>query len=59
MKFILATKNLKKLKELERILVPLGHEVVCERDLENPASLFLECLKEILSQRNEVNSLFN
>ena len=36
MKFILATKNLKKLKELERILVPLGHEVVCERDLENP-----------------------
>jgi len=36
MKFILATKNLKKLKELERILKPLGHEVVCERDLENP-----------------------
>ena len=36
MKFILATKNLKKLKELERILIPLGHEVLCERDLENP-----------------------
>lgn len=36
MKFILATKNLKKLKELERILIPLGHEVVCERDLAEP-----------------------
>lgn len=36
MKFILATKNLKKLKELERILIPLGHEVVCERDLSEP-----------------------
>ena len=30
-----------------------------ERTLENPAALFLECLKEILSQRNEVSSLLN
>ncbi|MBQ3562163.1 MAG: RdgB/HAM1 family non-canonical purine NTP pyrophosphatase [Clostridia bacterium] len=36
MKFILATKNLKNLKELERILKPLGHEVLCERNLEKP-----------------------
>ena len=36
MKFILATKNLKKLNELQRILTPLGHDVISERDLENP-----------------------
>ena len=36
MKFILATKNLKKLKELQRILQPLGHDDISERDLESP-----------------------
>lgn len=36
MKFILATKNLKKLNELQRILTPLGHDVISERDLESP-----------------------
>lgn len=34
MKFILATKNMKKLAELQRILAPLDCEVICERDLE-------------------------
>lgn len=33
MKFFLATKNLKKLDELQRILAPLGITVICERDL--------------------------
>jgi XTP/dITP diphosphohydrolase len=32
MKFAAATKNLKKLEELKRILSPLGIEVVCEAD---------------------------
>ena len=36
MKFILATKNMKKLAELQRILAPLNCEVICERDLERP-----------------------
>ena len=36
MKFILATKNLKKLNELQRILKPLGHDVISERDLSKP-----------------------
>lgn len=34
MKVFIATKNLKKLEELSRILVPMGFQVVCERDLE-------------------------
>jgi len=42
MKFILATKNPKKLKELRRILVPLGHEVISERELENPLDEVIE-----------------
>lgn len=42
MKFILATKNQKKLKELQRILSPLGHEVISERDLPNPLPEVIE-----------------
>ncbi len=34
MKFILATKNQKKLKELRRILEPIGCEVISEKDLD-------------------------
>lgn len=33
MKVFIATKNLKKLEELSRILIPMGFDVVCERDL--------------------------
>ncbi len=33
MKYIIATHNMKKLKELSRILVPLGIEAVTDRDL--------------------------
>lgn len=36
MTFLLATKNLKKLAELQRILAPLGITVICDRDLEAP-----------------------
>ena len=36
MKFIIATKNAKKKLELERILVPMGYEVICESDLDEP-----------------------
>ena len=32
MKIYIATKNQKKLKELSRILVPMGFEVLCEKD---------------------------
>ena len=32
MKIFIATKNQKKLKELSRILVPMGFEVLCEKD---------------------------
>lgn len=42
MKFILATKNPKKLKELRRILLPLGHEVISERELEKPLDEVVE-----------------
>ena len=42
MKFILATKNLKKLKELQRILIPLGHEVISEGDLQKPLAEVVE-----------------
>lgn len=36
MKIFIATKNHNKLKELERILIPMGFEVLSENDLENP-----------------------
>jgi len=36
MKVFIATKNLKKLEELSRILIPMGFDVVCERDLAKP-----------------------
>lgn len=36
MKIFIATKNLKKLEELRRILVPMGFNVLSERDLEKP-----------------------
>ena len=32
MKIFIATKNQKKLKELKRILIPMGFEVLCEND---------------------------
>ncbi len=34
MKIFIATKNQKKLKELERILIPMGFEVLSEKDLD-------------------------
>ena len=36
MKFILATKNQKKLNELKRILEPIGCSVISEKDLKEP-----------------------
>ena len=36
MKVFIATKNQKKLVELERILTPLGFEVLSEKDLDSP-----------------------
>ena len=36
LKFIIATKNQKKKLELERILSPMGFEVLCEADLDCP-----------------------
>ncbi len=36
MKIFIATKNQKKLNELSRILIPMGFEVVSEKDLEKP-----------------------
>lgn len=42
MKFILATKNPKKLKELQRILTPLGHEVISEKELDRPLDEVVE-----------------
>ena len=36
MKVFIATKNAKKLKELKRILEPMGFEVLCEKDLDKP-----------------------
>ncbi len=38
MKYFIATKNKHKLSELERILKPLGIEVVSENDLDEPLS---------------------
>lgn len=42
MKFILATKNMKKLAELQRIVEPLGCEVICEKDLPSPLPEVIE-----------------
>lgn len=36
MKIFIATKNQKKLKELNRILIPMGFDVFSERDLDKP-----------------------
>ena len=36
MKIFIATKNKNKMCELERILKPMGFDVICENDLENP-----------------------
>ena len=36
MKVFIATKNQKKLVELSRILIPMGFDVVCEKDLAKP-----------------------
>lgn len=36
MKIFIATKNQKKLAELERILTPMGFEVLSEKDLDRP-----------------------
>ena len=36
MQVFIATKNHNKLKELERILKPMGFEVLSENDLETP-----------------------
>lgn len=36
MKIFIATKNQKKLKELDRILSPMGFEVLSEKDLDSP-----------------------
>ncbi|MBR5222661.1 MAG: RdgB/HAM1 family non-canonical purine NTP pyrophosphatase [Clostridia bacterium] len=36
MKVFIATKNQKKLRELKRILIPMGFEVLCEADLDFP-----------------------
>lgn len=58
-----ALENDAKVKKLETDFILPKRTVYClysaERDLESPSTLFLECLKEILSQRNEVNSLLN
>ena len=36
MKIFIATKNQKKLKELDRILSPMGFEILSEKDLDSP-----------------------
>ena len=43
MKIFIATKNQKKLKELKRILIPMGFEVLCESDLDKP---FLDAVED-------------
>ncbi len=42
MKIFIATKNAKKLKELKRILEPMGFEVLSEKDLDKPFSDIIE-----------------
>lgn len=43
MKIFIATKNQKKLKELKRILIPMGFDVLCESDLDFP---FLDAVED-------------
>ena len=43
MKIFIATKNQKKLKELKRILIPMGFNVLCEADLDKP---FLDAIED-------------
>ena len=43
MKIFIATKNQKKLKELKRILIPMGFDVLCESDLDFP---FLDAIED-------------
>lgn len=43
MKIFIATKNQKKLKELKRILIPMGFDVLCEADLDKP---FLDAVED-------------
>lgn len=43
MKIFIASKNAKKLKELKRILEPMGFEVISEKDLDKP---FLDTLED-------------
>ena len=43
MKIFIATKNQKKLKELKRILIPMGFDVLCEADLDKP---FLDAIED-------------
>ena len=38
MKIFIATKNLKKLTELERILIPMGFEVLSQKDFDSDFS---------------------
>lgn len=52
MKIFIATKNAKKLKELKRILIPMGFEVLCESDLDKP---FLDVVED--GQTFEENAL--
>ncbi len=43
MKIFIASKNAKKLKELSRILIPMGFEVISEKDLDKP---FLDAVED-------------
>ena len=43
MKIFIATKNQKKLKELKRILIPMGFDVLCESYLDFP---FLDAIED-------------
>ncbi|MBR4116482.1 MAG: RdgB/HAM1 family non-canonical purine NTP pyrophosphatase [Clostridia bacterium] len=43
MKIFIATKNARKLKELKRILEPMGFDVLCEKDLDKP---FLDAVED-------------
>lgn len=52
MKIFIATKNAKKLKELKRILIPMGFEALCESDLDKP---FLDVVED--GQTFEENAL--
>ena len=54
MKIFIATKNQKKLRELKRILIPMGFDVLCEKDLDFPFNLkpsFSQICSAVLSSR--------